>query len=179
MPAANIQSHPIGVSRFRGRLRTPSALLLLGILVAAVVLRAYWISHHPTLMIGVDHLRIAENLLNRGSYVGLFEGPELVTPPFFPVLLAVSSLFVGSVQGAAHVVALVAGVLLVPIAFVLARFIYGARVALAIAALIALDPVLIELSSTALSETVYLPLMLAGFYLALRTLDVGSAATTV
>jgi len=130
-------------------------------------------------MIGVDHLRIAENLLNRRRYLGLFEGPELVTPPFFPVLLVVSSLFVGSVQGAAHVVALVAGVLLVPIAFVLTRFIYGARVALAIAALIALDPVLIELSSTALSETVYLPLMLAGLYLTLRTLDAGSAATTV
>ena len=38
-------------------------------------------------MMGVAYVRIAENLLNRGGYVGLFEGPELVIPPFFPVLL--------------------------------------------------------------------------------------------
>ena len=63
--------------------------------MAAVTLRSYWISHHETLMMGVAFVRIAENLLNRGSYVGLFEGPELVVPPFFPVLLAVSSLLVG------------------------------------------------------------------------------------
>ena len=42
-----------------------------------------------------------------------------------------------------------------PIAFVLARLMYGPRVALAIAALIALHPMFIDLSTTAESETVY------------------------
>jgi hypothetical protein len=57
--------------------------------------------------------------------------------------------------------------------------VYGLRVALGVAALTALHPVLIDLSSTAYSESIYLPLMLAGLYWALRALDSGSLAQTV
>src|SRR5437867_2445664 len=136
-----------------------SLALPLGILLAAAGLRAYWVIHHEAPLMGVGYIRIAENLLDKGSYVGLFEGPELVVPPFFPVLLAVGALVTGSLEGAARLIPFLAGVLLVPIGFVLARLIYGPRVALGFAALIALHPAFIELSTITESETVYLPLM--------------------
>jgi 4-amino-4-deoxy-L-arabinose transferase-like glycosyltransferase len=178
MPSTNVQRQSIDFRLFRWRSVAPSALPL-AILVAAAALRAYWIIHHATLIMGVGYVRIAENLLNRGSYVGLFEGPELVFPPFFPALLAFSTLLAGSVEGAARLIAFVAGVLLVPIAFALARLMYGPRVALWIAVLTALHPALIDLSSTAESETVYLPLMFVGLYWAMRALDSGSLRHTV
>jgi 4-amino-4-deoxy-L-arabinose transferase-like glycosyltransferase len=158
---------------FGRRLRTPSATLALGILVAAVVLRAYWAVHYGTVLLGCEYVRIAENLLTNRTYVGLGEGPELMFPPFFPVLLTLGSFLAGSVEGAARLIPVLAGVLLVPVAFALARLVYGLRVALGVAALTALHPVLIDLSSTTESETVYLPLMLAGFYWGLRALDSG------
>jgi len=162
-------------------IRQPSAALFLALLTAAVVLRAYWVVHHSTVLDenGSEYARIAENLLHHGTYVGLFEGPELMFPPLFPVLLVLGSLFTGSIDSAARLIPFLAGVLLVPTAFALARFVYGLRVALGVAALTALHPVFIDLSSTAYSESIYLPLMLAGLYWALRALDSGSRAHTV
>ena len=159
----------------------PSAALFLALLMAAIVLRAYWVVHHSTVLDenGSEYARIAENLLHHGTYVGLFEGPELMFPPLFPVLLVLGSLFTGSIAAAARLIPFLAGVLLVPIAFALARLVYGLRVALGVAALTALHPVFIDLSSTAYSESIYLPLMLAGLYWALRALDSGSRAYTV
>jgi 4-amino-4-deoxy-L-arabinose transferase-like glycosyltransferase len=162
-----------------GLLSLPPLALLFGIIVVAVGLRAYWIIHHDTLLLGLTYVRITENLLNERSYVGLFEGPELIFPPFFPVLLALGSLLVGSVSGSARLIPFISGVLLVPIAFALVRLMYGLRAALGIAALIAIHPVFIDLSSTAESETVYLPLILAGLYWGLRALDSGSIKHTV
>lgn len=158
----------------------PSRVLLLGILVAAVVLRGFWVVHHSAVLEGnaCEYARIAENLVKHGTYVGLLEGPELMFPPLFPVLLALGSLFAGSVEGAARLVPFLAGVLLVPAMFALARLMYGPRVALGVAALTAFHPVLIDLSSTAYSEGVYLLLMVGGLYWALRALDSGKPAHT-
>jgi len=113
--------------------RQPSPTVLLGILIAAgALLRGYWAITHGALLEGnaCAMARIAENLLAHGTYVGLYEGPELMYPPFFPMLLALGSLFIGSVPGAARLVPFLAGVLLVPVMFALARLVYGVRIAL-------------------------------------------------
>ena len=172
---------PLLVGRRLLTIGPPSAVLFLALLVAAVVLRAYWMVHHSTVLDedATEYARIAENLLHRGAYVGLFEGPELMFPPFFPVLLALGSLVTGSAESAARLVPFLAGVLLVPTVFAVARFMYGLRVALGAAALTALHPVLIDLSSTAYAEGIYLVLILVGLYWALRALDSGSRAHTV
>jgi 4-amino-4-deoxy-L-arabinose transferase-like glycosyltransferase len=158
--------------------RRPSIGLLVGILVAALVLRGYWVAQHSAMLEenGSAYARIAENLVEHGTYVGLSEGPELLMPPLFPMLLALGSLVAGSVDGAARLVPWLAGVLLVLTAFALAQLMYGPRVALGTAALTALHPLLIDLSSTAYSEGVYLPLKLGGLYWGLRALDSGRPA---
>jgi 4-amino-4-deoxy-L-arabinose transferase-like glycosyltransferase len=178
MPRTDIQQQSTDIPPLERPSLAPFVLFL-GIFVAAVGLRAYWLIHRETLLMGVGYVRIAENLLNKGSYVGLFEGPELMFPPFLPVLLAAGALPTGSIEGAARLIPFLAGVLLVPITFVLARLMYGPRVALGMAALIALHPVFIDLSTTAEAETVYLPLTFAGLYWALRALDSGRLSHTV
>jgi 4-amino-4-deoxy-L-arabinose transferase-like glycosyltransferase len=148
---------------------------LLGIVVGALVLRAYWAVHHGAVLEGngCEYARIAENLAKHSAYVGLFEGPELMFPPFYPVLLALGSFVVGSVDHAARIIPVVTGVVLVVAAFGLGRVLYGPRVGLTFAALTAFHPLLIDLSSTAYSEGVYLPLMLGGLYWGLCGLKSG------
>src|SRR5262245_25889864 len=120
----DIQYRSIDLPLFARGSSSPPALLV-GLLVVAVGLRAYWLIHRETLLMGLEYVRIAENLLNKGTYVGLFEGPELMFPPFLPVLLAGGALLTGSIEEAALLIPFLAGVLLVPIGFVLARLMYG------------------------------------------------------
>ena len=147
----------------------------MGIVAAGAGLRVYWAVHHGGVLEGngCEYARIAENLRKHWAYVGLFEGPELMFPPFYPMLLALGSFVVGSVDHAARLIPVIAGLLLVPAAFGLGQVLYGPRVGLTFAALTALHPLLIDLSSTAYSESVYLPLMLGGLYWGLLGLRSG------
>ncbi|HWO91902.1 MAG TPA: hypothetical protein VNP53_08030, partial [Methylomirabilota bacterium] len=116
--------------------RQPSTVMFSAILVAAVALRGYWAIHHGSVLEGngCEYARIAENLVKHGAYVGLSGEPELMFPPLYPILLALGSLIAGSVDGATRLVPFLAGVLLVPAVFALARLLYGPRVALGAAA---------------------------------------------
>lgn len=162
-------------------LRQPSTAMFLGILLAGLALRGYWAIHHGAVLEGngCEYARIAENLVKHGKYVGLSGEPELMFPPFYPILLALGSLAAGSVDGATRLVPFLAGVLLVPAVFLLARLLYGPRVALGAAALTALHPLLIDLSGSAFSEGPYLLLMVIGLYCGLRSLDADMLAPTV
>src|SRR5215470_10511010 len=157
------------------RWRRSSLIVIAGILVVAVALRWYWVAHHSAVLEdnGSEYARIAENLLRHGTYIGLSDGPELMMPPLFPVLLGLGSFVTGSVDGGARLVPWLAGVILVVTMFAFTRLMYGPRVALGAAALTALHPLLIDLSATAYSEAVYLPLMIGGLYCGLRALDSG------
>ncbi|HWT86699.1 MAG TPA: glycosyltransferase family 39 protein, partial [Myxococcales bacterium] len=164
-----------------GPRRQPSTVMFSAILVAAVALRGYWAIHHGSVLEGngCEYARIAENLVKHGAYVGLSGEPELMFPPLYPILLALGSLIAGSVDGATRLVPFLAGVLLVPAVFALARLLYGPRVALGAAALTALHPLLIDLSGSAFSEGTYLLLMVMALYWGLRSLDTDVLAPTV
>ncbi len=161
--------------------RQPSTVMFSTILVAAVALRGYWAIHHGSVLEGngCEYARIAENLVKHGAYVGLSGEPELMFPPLYPILLALGSLIAGSVDGATRLVPFLAGVLLVPAVFALARLLYGPRVALGAAALTAFHPLLIDLSGSAFSEGTYLLLMVMALYWGLRSLDTDALAPTV
>jgi len=173
----------------RGTKHTPGSFLRrpattavgLSIFCSAVALRGYWATHHGAVLEGngCEYARIAENLVKHWAYVGLSGEPELMFPPFFPILLALGSLAAGSVDGATRLVPFLAGILLVPAMFALARLVYGPRVALGAAALTALHPFLIDLSGSAFSEGPYLLLMVMSLYWGLRSLDAETLGPTV
>ena len=149
----------------------------MAILLAALAVRGYWVYRGNPVLDGngCEYARIAQNLLKDRAYVGLFEGPELMFPPLFPFLLAAGARIAGSLDLSLRVVPLLAGLLLVPAAFALTRLVYGVRVALGAAALVALHPLLVDLSSAVLSESVFLLLMVAGLYWGLRSIESGAA----
>jgi len=175
-PGLRVDRRDVRATRIAGDLIGLSVIL-----IAAVALRGYWVIQHATVLEGngCEYVRIAENLIKHGAYVGLYEGPELMFPPFFPISLALGSLLTGSVDSAARLVPVISGVLLVPAVFTLARLMYSPRVALFAAALIAFHPLLIDLSSVALSEGTYLLLMVMALYWGLRSLDSGRPGHTV
>lgn len=166
--------HPAAVSRTRSW--RPAAVLVT-ILLTALAVRGYWALHGDPVLDGngCEYARIVRNLLTHRAYVGLFEGPELMFPPVFPFLLAVGARVAGSLDLSLRVVPVLAGLLLVPAVFALARLVYGVRVALGAAALVALHPLLVDVSRAVLSEGVFLLLMVAGLYWGLRSMESGAA----
>src|SRR5262245_18517997 len=89
---------------------------LLAVTGLGVAFRAYWAVHYGEGLEGngCEYARIAENLLERGHYVGLYDGPELMFPPFYPMLIALVAFVVGPVDLAVRIVPFIAGALLVP-----------------------------------------------------------------
>jgi hypothetical protein len=146
---------------------------LLAILFVAAVLRVFWLWHESRVVEGdeCEYLRLAENLVATHRYVGLFEGPELIYPPLFPILVAAVAQVTSSYPAAGEVVSFVAGMWLVWGVFLLARNVYGTRVGLVAAILAACHPALIELSGAIYSESVYLPLVVGGLFFGLRWLE--------
>src|SRR5690242_16678852 len=172
--ARRVDPRPVAASgrRFRG-----GATVLVAILLVALAVRGYWVFRGNPVLDGngCEYARIVQNLLRDRAYVGLFEGPELMFPPLFPFLLAAGARIAGSLDLSFRVVPLLAGLLLVPAVFALTRLVYGVRVALGAAALVALHPLLVDLSSAVLSESVFLLLMVAGLYWGLRSIESGAA----
>jgi 4-amino-4-deoxy-L-arabinose transferase-like glycosyltransferase len=156
-------------------------LLVVLILVLAASLRLYWVAREIPLLQGeeCEYTRLAQNLVRSHTYVGMLEGPQLMYPPLFASLLGAGYLITRNFGAAAHAVPLAAGLVLVLAVFGLARLHYGPRVGLMAATLAACHPLLIALSGAALSESVYLPLVVGGIYFGLRCLDGGHRAAAV
>jgi len=157
---------------------TPYRKLLL-ILLISLPFRMYWmLTHTPVLNAdGSEYVRMAENLATGRGLVGNFEGPETMYTPLFSILTAGVYLFVRHGELAAHLVSLVFGVVLIIPIFLIARTMYGERVAQISALIIALNPLFIKLSGSVFNENVYLFFLLLSIYLGLRCLESPSKTT--
>src|SRR5262249_46138846 len=133
-------------------------------IVLGFVLRLYWLVHKFPVLNGeeCEYLRLAENLIHLHTYVGLFEGPQVMYPPLFPLLIAVVSPLTRTFETAGEAISLFGGMLLVFEVFILVRYIYGIRIGIIAGTIASCHPVLISLSGTVISESLYLPLMVAG-----------------
>ena len=72
-----------------------------------------------------EYRRIAANLLREHRYAGLHEGPQLVYPPLFPLLIAQLSLVTPSLAASGMWVPFLGGLALVAATYALARESYG------------------------------------------------------
>ena len=160
-PYAPAPSNSVRVSQYR--------VLWLVVLVA-LGLRIGWMITEPKVIEneGAEYVRIASNLRSGHGYVGTMAGPQLLFPPFYPVLIAGVSFVTGNVELAARLINLLAGTLLVLSVFLIADTVYGRRVAVISALLIAFYPLLIALSASTYSECLYITLIASGLYHGLR-----------
>ena len=161
----------LGASADRSRL---DRRLLAVVLAGGALLRA-WLAFARPLAIeaeGAEYAAIARNLLAGEGYVGTFEGgTQLLFPPLYPGLIAAASLFTGDFEIAGRVVSLVAGALLPVPVVLIARSLYGERVALLAGALVAFSPLLALLSSSVYSEAPFLTLLATAVWFSLRCLQ--------
>ena len=166
---------PSTMSRMGSSLARPSRapFRLALIILLAASLRLYWVAHEIPILEGdeCEYTRLAQNLVRHHTYVGMLEGPQLMYPPLFSTLLGAGYLITRDYGAAAHGVPLLAGLALVLAVFGLTRLHYGPRVGLIAAMVAACHPLLIALSGAALSESIYLPLVVGGIYFGLRCLD--------
>jgi 4-amino-4-deoxy-L-arabinose transferase-like glycosyltransferase len=150
-----------------------AAWSLLAIVALASITRLYWVRHDVHVVTGDEgeYLRLAENLVRSHAYVGLFDGPQLMYPPLFSLLIAACSRLTGSYPAAGELVSFIASLVLVAAVFGLARALYGTRVGIIAAIVAACHPALIELSDAIYSESLDLPLVVGGVVFGLWNLD--------
>jgi 4-amino-4-deoxy-L-arabinose transferase-like glycosyltransferase len=156
---------------WRGRAKTKVPLLFLFGIATAFRLAWMWTQVAAIENEGAEYCRLAENLINGKSYLGVVanEGLQLNFPPLYPLLIGLLSFPLRDFEAAGRVVSLLAGVGLVWAVYLVCRSIYGPRVAFIGASVVATHPVLVGFSASVYSEGPYITLMVFAIYWALRT----------
>ena len=139
-------------------------LTLFGLLALALVVRVIWWAAYVEVIEneGVEYVRLAWNLFHGRGYVSIFGGAHTLFPPLYPLLIGLIAPVAGSEETAARLISLAGGLALVGAGYLVARRTFGDRVALLAGALLGLHPVLIALSVSTYSESLYLGLALTG-----------------
>jgi hypothetical protein len=166
-----MNSAPASVSNIFERLRQKTWLLL--ILFVAFALRlGFMLRFAPVISgDGCEYIRMGMQLRDGKPLTGVFDWPETMYGTLYPVLIAAISRLGMSAEHAAKVLALIFGTGLVLVAFLLARYVYGTRVAYLTATLFSLFPLFVALSGSVYNETIYLTLWLTAIYWSVRALD--------
>jgi 4-amino-4-deoxy-L-arabinose transferase-like glycosyltransferase len=146
---------------------------LLAILLIAFVLRlGFMLTLAPVISgDGCEYVRMGMEIRDGKPLTGVFDWPETMYGTFYPILIAGISTLGVSAEHAAKLLALLFGTALVLIAFLLARYVYGARVAYLTAILFCLFPLFVALSGSVYNETIYLTLWLTAIYFSIKALD--------
>ncbi len=146
---------------------------LILIMIIALGLRILWMASNAVVISGegAEYVRMAQNLVAGNGLTGNFEGPETMYAPFFSVLTAGLDLLVKDAELAAHIITLIFGTVLIVPLFFITRRMYGDHVAFLGAALVAFHPLFIALSGSIYNEDVYIPLLLAGVYFGMSSLE--------
>lgn len=123
----------------------------------------------------LEYLRIAENLVAGNGYVGLYGTAQTVHTPLYPAAVAALGSLLHNVPLAGIIVSVTAGALLPIPVYYLARHLYGQRVALVAAILVAFLPYLVWLSTDTYSEPLFLTLLVTTLLFAVLALDLRHA----
>lgn len=139
-------------------------LTLVMLLALALAVRVIWWAAYVEVIDneGVEYTRLAWNLFHGRGYVSIFGGTHTLFPPLYPLLIGLTAPVAGSEETAARLISLLGGLALVGAGYLVARRTFGDRVALLAGLLLGLHPVLIALSVSTYSESLYLGLALAG-----------------
>jgi 4-amino-4-deoxy-L-arabinose transferase-like glycosyltransferase len=117
---------------------------------------------------GANYARLAENLRNGVGYFGLnTPGKDLIFAPLYPLLISFASLLTSSYEQAGRLVSLFLGALLPIPVFGIACLLFNRWTAFIAAALVVLNPLLVNLSFSVLSEGPYITVLLSAVWVAL------------
>lgn len=135
------------------------------IFFAALILRLYFIiSYHYISPDGTQYAMIGYNLFHHGEYQSNgSQFPDIIQPPLYPFATGLFTL-IFSPELAGKMISLIFGILLIFAVYRFALFLRSDQsLALFSAAIIAMHPALISVSSQAVTESLYLFLLFSGF----------------
>jgi 4-amino-4-deoxy-L-arabinose transferase-like glycosyltransferase len=160
--------------RAEGRVSTFAALI--GIALFAMAIRIVWILWHGPSEItwdGAEYARIAANLVAGHGYIGLRGTTMFVFPPFYPLAIIALLPLGGDVAQAGLDVSLLSGALLVFPLYGIASTCYGRKAGYAAAAVTAVLPFAVQLSTVVLADALFLTLAATGMHFLLRIANRG------
>ena len=133
-------------------------------------IRLYMTSYET--YIGVDsiwYVKSAEKLM-AGKII---EGTSLTYPPFYPILISISSLIFRNIELAARLVSVFFGSFVILPIYLLSKRLYDEKVAFITMLLVAFHPILIKWSTLILSEITFSFFVVLGIYLGWVALEEG------
>lgn len=149
--------------------RFSAALVMAIIVLAALVVRVVIAAQRP--MIQLDetaYVRMAENFASGKGLLDIFGLTTTHFSPLLPLLIAGVAAVVQNYVTAAYIVVTVFGSLLLIPTYLLGRDLYGQRVGLMAAALMAVTSLFVDYSSRVYSESVYIFFLLTALVYGLR-----------
>ncbi|HZI95014.1 MAG TPA: glycosyltransferase family 39 protein [Patescibacteria group bacterium] len=161
------------VASERRRTRT---VLLIAFLVALIVRGvAGWYagSAQPQ---EIRYITIARGLMAGNGFHGLDNRyPDIIQPPLFPMMLAVALVLPGPDLAIARGVSILMGALLVFPCAVIARRLFGEKTTRRVACLVAVYPLLADISAAAITESTFALLVMLAALSVWRALDTGDS----
>ncbi len=150
----------------------PYKWLLVIFLVATCLRLGFMLRYTPVISgDGCEYIRMGMQIRDGKPLTGNFEWPETMYGTLYPILIAGVSKLGLAAEASAYLLSLVSGVVLIWVAFLLARYVYGERTAVCAALLFASFPLFIGLSGSVFNESIYLTLWLSGIYWGIRAID--------
>jgi len=173
--AVDAPSSRVGAPRLLLLSGSPLAWLLIVSLVARVII--VFVVGTPT----PEHQAVYEDanrydtlawhMAQGRGFVNAFGVPEAKDPPLLPAVLAPVYLVFGHNYQVARVFFIIVGLLTVVALYWLTRALFGPRVALATGVIAALYPDLVSYSGLTMTESVYIPALLAAMIAFIRGLE--------
>lgn len=151
--------------------KNPELRILLVIFVGAAALRLAAVLSRP--MIQLDeavYARLAENLAAGKGFVDLTGVTSVHFAPFFPLVVAAVSLVARDAVVSGYIVVILFGSLITVPTYLLGKELFGGRIGLMAAALVAVAPLMVDYSSRLYSESVYIFLLMLALYFGWRML---------
>jgi 4-amino-4-deoxy-L-arabinose transferase-like glycosyltransferase len=131
---------------------------LLSLTLLALATRFGWFLLGPKVIEneGVYYARVAENLASGRGYISVHEiGKHLINPPLYSWLISLFVRLGANAETAGRALSMAFGAALPAVLFLYARRLYGARAAWCAGVLAAVFPVLIVISTSVLTESLY------------------------
>jgi 4-amino-4-deoxy-L-arabinose transferase-like glycosyltransferase len=151
-----------------------TALHILTTLAVALGIRAYlWLKVPHVIMLneadGMGYISIARNIVENFSISN-----SIHFPPFYPALIAISSLIVGNYESGARFTSIVAGSCMVVPFYLGCRYLMPARAAFCAALFAAFFGTFVDYDLQPLSQATYTGLIATGVWLGLRYIKIPS-----
>ncbi len=135
---------------------TPKRIVIAAMIVGLTLSLATWNKFEPVTADSFAYMNSAQALAEGRGFVGITDRPTILYPIGYPLLISFGRLLSGNGELVGRLVSLILSIASIPLLYLIARRMLPARQAAAGAALFALVPLRVEVSTKVWTESSYL-----------------------